>query len=146
MHNGNQYPSVPVGHAVHMKETHENMSMLLDCIPYSKYKWNICGDLKVISLLLGLQAGYTLYGCFQCEWDSQDRSSHYIRKVWPPRQSMTPGQKKVAQKPLIESKSIYLPPLHIKLGLMKNFVKAMHKDDAGFNYLRKKFAKISEAK
>ena len=37
-----------------MKESYESMKTLLETIEYSKYSWNICGDLKVISLLLGL--------------------------------------------------------------------------------------------
>jgi len=28
-------------------------------IQYEKYDWNICGDLKVAALLLGLQQNYT---------------------------------------------------------------------------------------
>ena len=34
---------------------------------------------------------------------------------------------------------IILPSLHIKLGLFKNFVKALHKNGAGFHYLKEKF-------
>ena len=30
LHNGNQHPSIPVGHAVHMKETYENLKQLLN--------------------------------------------------------------------------------------------------------------------
>ena len=39
-----------------------------------------------------------------------------------------------------------MPPLHIKLGLMKNFVKAMNKTEAGFKYLATKFSILGEAK
>ena len=38
-----------------------------------------------------------------------------------------------------------LPPFHIKLGLMKNFVKAL-KNGKGFLYLKEKFPRISEGK
>jgi hypothetical protein len=31
-------------------------------IQYEKYSWYVCGDLKVIALLLGLQLGYTKRG------------------------------------------------------------------------------------
>jgi hypothetical protein len=41
---------------------------------------------------------------------------------------------------------VYLPPSHIKLGLIKNFVKAMDHDGQGFLYLQRKFARISDAK
>ena len=36
--------------------------------------------------------------------------------------------------------------MHIKLGLIKMFVKAMDKERKGFTYLKQKFSKISEAK
>ena len=39
-----------------------------------------------------------------------------------------------------------LPPLHIKLGLMKTFVKGLDKNGAAFKYLFEKFPEISEAK
>lgn len=146
LHNGNIHPSIPVAYAARMKETYENMALLLEHIQYIKYNWNICGDLKVVALLLGLQLGYTKYCCFICEWDSRARGEHYIKKNWPLRQNLIPGQKNVAHKPLVDPTKIFLPPLHIKLGLMKNFVKAMNKDGDGFRYLRQMFPRISDAK
>jgi predicted esterase len=50
LHNGNQHPSIPVGHAVHMKETQENLKQLLNKHEYSKYGWNICGDEGSVSV------------------------------------------------------------------------------------------------
>jgi len=46
----------------------------------------------------------------------------------------------------VDKSKIYLPPLHIKLGLIKIFVKVMDKESEGFAYLKQKFPKISEAK
>ncbi|XP_050822620.1 uncharacterized protein LOC127057686 [Gopherus flavomarginatus] len=146
LHNGNVLPSIPVGHAVHMKETYDNMKQLLRCINYDQHQWQLCGDLKVVALLLGLQTGYTKYCCFLCEWDSRARDSHYIKKDWPLRQSLEPGRKSVQHPPLVKSRKILLPPLHIKLGLMKNFVKAIDKTQAAFKYLHGKFPRLSEAK
>jgi hypothetical protein len=37
-------------------------------------------------------------------------------------------------------------PMNVKLHLIKMFVKAMGKQRGGFDYLRQKFPKISEAK
>ncbi|UYV74013.1 hypothetical protein LAZ67_11001828 [Cordylochernes scorpioides] len=79
-------------------------------------------------------------------YDSRDRERHYIKKIWPNRKIFTPGYKNIANLPLIDSENIYLPPLHIKLGLMKNFVKAMDRNASGFAYLKQKFSSISEAK
>ena len=53
LHNGNLVSSIPVGHAVHMKETYANMTALLDSLKYHEHKWKICGDLKDIAILLG---------------------------------------------------------------------------------------------
>ena len=36
--------------------------------------------------------------------------------------------------------------MHFKLGLMKNFVKAMNQEEAAFTYLWEKFPRLSEAK
>jgi len=63
LHNGNTLPSIPVGHSVHNKESYENMKILMEAINYDKFKWQICGDLKVVALLLGLQQGFTKYSC-----------------------------------------------------------------------------------
>ncbi len=48
---------------------------------------------------------------------------------------------------MVDQKKIFLPPLHIKLGLMTIFVKAMGKKTSrGYQYLVAKFPKISTAK
>jgi hypothetical protein len=39
-----------------------------------------------------------------------------------------------------------MPPLHIKLGLMKQFGTALDKELAAFEYMRDFFPKLSEAK
>ena len=71
LHNGNRFPSVPLAHAANMKENYESLELLLGKIKYEEFKWKLCGDLKVVALLLGIQLGYTKYCCFLCEWDSR---------------------------------------------------------------------------
>ena len=104
LHNGNFLPSIPVGHAFHMKETYGNMKQLLRCIKYDQHQWQLCGDLKVVALLLGLQGGYTKNYCFLCEWDSRDRESNYVTKVLPQRKSLEPGKKMSNIQPLLTLK------------------------------------------
>ena len=58
LHNGNTKPSVPLFHAVDLKETYNSMKQILTAIQYDKFSWNICGDLKVIGLLMGMQGGF----------------------------------------------------------------------------------------
>jgi hypothetical protein len=142
--NGNTLPSIPVGHSVHNKESYENMKILMAAISYDKFKWHICGVLKVIALLLGLQQGFTEYCCFVCEWDSRARSLHYSRKDWPAGKSLEPGIMNVENQPLVEPSKILLPS--IQLGVVKNFVKAMNQEESAFIFLREKFPRLSEAK
>ena len=64
LRNGNEKPSIPVAHATGLNKTYETMDLLLRLTKYKDHTWNIYGDLKVVSLLLGLQLGYTKHMCF----------------------------------------------------------------------------------
>ena len=47
---------------------------------------------------------------------------------------------------MVEPTKILLPPFHIKLDLMMNFVKVLDKKGEGFAFLREKFPQKSEAR
>jgi len=146
LHIGNEFGSVPIAHSVHLKETYDNMTLLLSCIQYNEHNWLVCGDLKVIGIILGLQGGYTKMPCFLCEFDSRAQAAHWDQKQWPPRQSLTPGSKNVMHDSLVDRSKVLLPPLHIKLGLMKQFVKALDKEGACFQYICEKFPTVTNEK
>jgi hypothetical protein len=82
LHNGNKFPSVPLDHVTNLKESYENMKLLLEKIHYEKYNLKICGYLKVIALLLDWQLGYTEVCYFLREWDNRDGKHCYIQKQW----------------------------------------------------------------
>ena len=146
LHNGNMYASIPVGHSVHLKETYDNIKALLTTIHYEDHNWMVCGDLKVLGMILGQQSGYTKFPCFICEWDSRARDKHWEQKQWPRRLELVPGDKNIKCDSLVERDRILLPPLHIKLGMMKQFVKALPKCGNCFKYLCYKFPNLSDAK
>jgi len=58
-------PPFLLAHEANMKESYESIKLLLGKIKYDEFKWKLCGDLKVVALLLGMQLGYTKY-CFSC--------------------------------------------------------------------------------
>lgn len=147
LHNGNIYAPIPVGHSVILKEQYNNLHFLLEKLKYDSHKWQLVGDLKITSILLGQQSGNTKYPCFICEWDSRAREQHYVKKDWPLRQELTPGSMNILQESLIPSHKVILPPLHIKLGLFKQLIKAMRVSESdAFMYIFEKFPNISEMK
>jgi len=133
LHNGNKFTPVPLAHAANVKEIYESMKLLLGKVKYDEFKWKLCGYLKVVALLLGMQLGYTKYCCFLCEWDSRDKKNHCVNKLWSKRTSLTLGEKNVVNTPLVFPEKIYLPSLYVKLGLIKDFVKGVDKNSLASN-------------
>ena len=56
---------------------------------------------------------------------------------------MTVGEYNALYKPLVPRDKIIFPPLHINLGLMKQFVKALDKEAACFEYICKAFPGVT---
>ena len=81
---------------MHIQKTCENpmkQLILLEHIKCDTYNWSICGELKVIGMILRMQPGHTEYSCFICEWDSRARQYNYIQKDWPLRDELIPAKK-----------------------------------------------------
>ncbi|GFV38225.1 uncharacterized protein TNCV_4792111 [Trichonephila clavipes] len=139
LNNGNKYGSIPIAHSVTLKEEYANIAKVMEKIKNQDHKWFICVDLKMVNFLLGQQGGYTKFLCFMCLWDSRDKHHHWSQKVWPVREELKVGTKNVINPPLVRRDHIILPPLNIKLGIMKQFVKALDKSGECFNFLSLKF-------
>lgn len=67
-----------------MKEQYENLAIILAKIRYEDHQWLVCGDLKIISMILGQQGGFTKLPCYLSEFDSRDRANHW-ETIYPPR-------------------------------------------------------------
>ena len=55
-----------------------------------------------------------------------------------------PGEKNIINKPPVDRKNIILPPLHIKLDIMKQFIKALDRDGDCFHYICSTFPSVSD--
>lgn len=115
LHIGNIQPTVPLAYSTELKEEYDVMKFLLEKIKYAEHEWKVCADLKVVAILMGIQAGYVKYPCFLCTWDSRDRKSHYTRESWDERQSNVEGEQNIILPNLVDKSAIILPPLHIML-------------------------------
>ena len=65
-----------------------------ESIKYKDYQWMICGDLKILCMLLGKQDGYNKFPCFWCEQDTRARNKHWEQEHQSERKSFQPGSKK----------------------------------------------------
>ena len=146
LHNTNELASIPIAFTKTMPEDYESLKIVIEKIKFNDHQWQICGDLKVLGILLGLQKGNTKHPCFLCLWDSGARERHYKNAKWPARKTLAPGSPNILYEPLVPHDKVLLPPLHIKLGLMTQYVKALNKEGSAFKYIQNKFPKKSESK
>lgn len=58
IHNGDNYAAVPVGHSTILKESFDCFQLLLEKPQYNSKKQLICGDFKMINLLVDLQSTF----------------------------------------------------------------------------------------
>ena len=57
----------------------------------------ICGDLKILCILLGLQSGYTKFSWFLCLQGNRTRQEHWKRGSWPKREGFEIGERNIIQ-------------------------------------------------
>ena len=129
-----------------MKEEYQNIKILLSALKYDHYSWEVIGDFKMVAFLVGLQGGFTTFQCYLCLWDSRNTALHYKKRNWPLRTSYEIGTYNVKQQPLVDAAKILMPPLHIKLSLIKQFVKQLDTEGEAFKYIQQLFPTLSKAK
>ena len=134
LRNGNKFAAVPIGYSTSLKKQYQNVKLVMDKIAYFDHNWIICVDLHMVNFLLRQQSGYTKLPRFLCQWDSKDDKKHWQQKEWPIRESLVVGGKNVILEPLVSRDRIIFPPLHIKQGLLKQFIKPLDKLENVFVY------------
>ena len=98
------------------------------------------------NFLLGQQRGYTKHPCFLCYRHNRTTDQRWVKKDFPAGEDLAVCNKNIINGPLVNPDRIILPPLHIKLGLMKQFVKALDKYDDCFKCIAKTFPGLSMEK
>ena len=83
-------------------------------------------DLKIVNFYLGNKEDIQSIHVFYAYGISQRKDKYWEQKLWPIRKCLTVGEKNIIHQPLVEHEKIIFPPLHIKLGLTKQFVKALN--------------------
>lgn len=152
LHVSNKVPSIPLAYSTETKETHEVLARIMEDINYHHHQWKICCDLKVVTMLCGLQSGRTKHMCFLCKWVStwkkdEEPQIKYTEEKAEMRTDYKIGQFNVIHDPIIKNtEKILFPLLHIKLGIVKNFIKKIYAEDQIAKRLKEIFPGLSEAK
>ena len=81
-----------------------------------------------------------------CLWNTRFNGDQYTKKDWPLREGFRLRHGNIVEVPLVPVEKILLPPLHIKLGLVKNFIKALNPESNAFNELKRIFPRLSGMK
>ncbi|GFT52492.1 uncharacterized protein TNCV_14681 [Trichonephila clavipes] len=92
--------------------------------------------------LLNSSVSFSWYRFREKEFETK----HYVKQTWPIRKALIPEVKNVERQSKVDPKKILFPPLHIKLGLIKQFVKALDKEGECCKYLCEQFPGLSNAK
>ncbi|GBO36190.1 hypothetical protein AVEN_125739-1 [Araneus ventricosus] len=98
LHNESKYASVLLGHFGYLKECYENLALILTKLKCKHSVWTIWGDLKLLSMLLGQQAGHTKYPCFLCEWDSRYKKNITRQKGVASEESIKTWKRKCSKE------------------------------------------------
>lgn len=107
--------------------SYEIMKILLYKTEYRRFQWQICGNFESCRPNTGFTVGVH-------EWNGIVglKKNQCVKKQWSEKSNLTTGIRNVICESLINSEKVL--PFHIKLGLMKNSVKATNKYSEDFLY------------
>ncbi len=111
-----------------------SIKIVIELLKYHEHKWVICVDLKIINLL-GQKKGFIKFPCYICVWDSRTRDKHWTQKEWPCRETLKACMPNIVNDLIVNWERIIFPLLHLKLGLMKQFVKALSTEGECFQHI-----------
>ncbi|CAH0558845.1 unnamed protein product [Brassicogethes aeneus] len=106
---------VPVLYAIKKKENYETMGWILKTLNYSCHGWRACCDLKVVTFLL--VCNLDILNNVAHLVNSRFSGNQYKKRDWEPRTFTSLGQFNQISPPL----------MHIKLGIVKSFIKTLVK-------------------
>lgn len=142
LYKRNMYPTLLLAPLVQLKEKYSSVKILLDALKYEEHSWKF----KIVAFLMGLQCSFSKFPCYLCLSDSKDTTGHYYRQDWQQQTKFSVDRNNVKWEVLLDPEKVLLPPLHLKLCLINQFVTAPDKDSADFKYFQDFLSKLFVAK
>ena len=128
---------------MHLRKDYDDMRMVMELLKNHEHSWIIFVDLKMVKFLLVQQKGLTKLPCFLCMWNSRARDRHWVQKDWPICDTLEAGIPNSIQDSILNRDKTVFPPLQVKLGLMKQFVKAQETEGECFQHIITALAGLS---
>ncbi|KAF2350078.1 hypothetical protein FHG87_019166 [Trinorchestia longiramus] len=100
----------------------------------------------MMGVLMRLQGAFAKFPCRLCFCDSRDTVVYHHKWEWQQRAEFSVWNNIVNWEPLMEPRKVLFPPLHFKLSILKQFVRAPDKESAAFGYLQDFFRKLFAVK
>ena len=107
---------------MHLERNYTNVKTLLIALKCDQFNRQVIRDFKTVAFLVGLQGGLAKFPCYFYHWDSRNTTAHYHRRICPKQTEYSVGYSNIKWDPLIDLIKMLLPPLHINLGFIKQFV------------------------
>ena len=100
----------------------------------------------MIKFISWKQCGHIKYPCILCIWESCARDEFWVTNEWPTRSDLTVGKTNIINNPVVPREKIEVPSHHIKLDLIRQFVKTLPVEGRCFNYLCRLFSQMNKEK
>ena len=150
LHNTNKLPSIPILYSRSLKESREDIALALRTCKYDQHEWQVVADLKLLNIMCGVGTASSRHPCVLCTWygtHRRDLDKQYFQSDILPRScGVQIGTYSQLDESLIKLKNVIIPPLHIKLGLISQFIKKLDNGGEAFDFLGNLFEHKSEAK
>lgn len=119
-------------------------AIVISYMNYDDHKYVIFVGLKMINSLLGQQGSNTKYSCILCLWNSHAKD--FTQKTWPEKRTVQIGAENIIHEQLVTRGKIVFRTLHIKFGLVKQYINALDKEKDCFRCLCSSLAGLTEKK
>lgn len=155
LHNTNKLPSIPLLYSRSLQENREDIALALRTIKYDQHEWQIVADLKLLNIMCGIGTASSRYPCILCTWygtHRKDLDKQYFQSDIRPRKvdKVEIGTYSKVDDSLIKLEKVIIPPLHIKLELISQFIKGLqikeHPNPEALLFLKNFFERKSVAK
>lgn len=135
--------AVSISLSVYLHDDCKNLKRVIDLLQFitctNRSCWPFCIHHKETYFLLDQQCRYTECPCVLHTWGSRALEKHSFQLNWSSRSELKSGDPNILHQAIDNRQNITFPPLHAKLGLLKQFLKILSVQGVCFKHFISKF-------